>query len=259
MVVEISREKEKIITQFEQFTESIDERILEFINSNDNKLTKHISSIHRGLWKNYKKINGTSAGFYGISEYIVFSAFKKFIEKENEPQKFSPKEINNNLCRFELENKNKSKSLTIYRSSSLTHLHPKAKEKLFKKSFLNKVKDKSDKFRAPDVAVLKQEGDNFKLVAVIETKNYLDKGSTDSGIEILKQIQKTVKNDNTKYALFSFNKISVRHGKTIEGLKRFQENKNNFLITNDKDNKKEEFEVVDLLDFFKKIKDEIKL
>ncbi len=242
---------EKIIQQFNQFIKTVDDKITEFINLKDNKLTKHISSIQWELWKNYKGINGTSAGFHGISEYIVFSTFKNFIEDLNKPQKFKSKIINNDLRFFELEKNNKI--LRIYHDSSLKHFPIHSK--------LN---------RAPDIAILKKESNAFKPVTVIEIKNYLDKGSINSAIEILSQIQEEFKDDHTKYALFSFGRISVGDEKTIDSLKKFQGNKNSFIITNEegneevkldflmpRNNKKMEFKVIDLSEFISIIKDEV--
>jgi len=241
---------EKFIQQFDQFIKIINNKIIEFINLQDNKLTKHISSIQWELWKNYKEINGTSAGFHGISEYIVFSTFKNFIENLNKPKKFKSQIINRDLRFFELEKNNKV--LRIYRASSLRHCPIRPK--------LN---------RAPDVAILKKEGDDFKSVAVIEVKNYLDKVSTRSAIDILSQIQDAFKDDCAKYALFSFGRVSVGDKEIIESLKKFPKNKNNFLITNEEGNeevkldflmaknKKTEFEVIDLSKFLSIIKDEV--
>lgn len=244
---------EKLIQQFNQFVKIIDKKVIEFINLKDNELTKHISSIQWRLWKNYKEINGISAGFHGISEYIVFSTFKRFIEDLNEPQRFRVQPINRDLRFFELTKNNKV--LRIYRAASLKHFPISLKPN-----------------RAPDIGILKKEGNNFKLVAVIEIKNYLDKGSTNSAIDILSQIQQAIKDDYTKYAIFSFGRISVKDEETRERLKKFQENKNSFLITNErgneeigldfsilKENKKRQFKVIDLSEFFNVIKDEIVL
>ncbi len=132
---------EKIIYQFDQFLKTIEDEI----NLKDNELTKQISDIHNGLWNNYKGKNGTSAGFYGIDEYIVFSTFKKFIENLNEPQKFKIQSIDGtkDLRFFKLESNNKC--LSIYRASSLKHFPPEAKSQLFKNN---------SKFRAPDIVIL---------------------------------------------------------------------------------------------------------
>lgn len=245
--------QKSVIQQFDQFIKTVDEEITKSINLKDNKLTKHISSIQWELWKNYKGINGTSAGFHGISEYIVFSTFKNFVEDLNKPQKFKSKIINRDLCFFELEKNNKF--LRVYRASSLKHFPIDSK--------LN---------RAPDIAILKKESNAFKPVVIIEIKNYLDKGNINSAIKILSQIQEEFKGDYTKYALFSFGRISVGNEKTIDSLKEFQENKNRFLITNEegneevkldslmpRDNKKVKFKVIDLSEFFSIIKDEVTL
>lgn len=230
----------KNIEQFNQFIESIDDKITEYITLNDNKLTGHISDIQWKLWENYKQIGGTSAGFHGISEYIVFAAFKKFIEILNKPQKFECKKINKDLRFFEVVKDNKR--LRIYHSSSLKHFPVNTK--------LN---------RAPDIVILKKEQDNFELITVIEIKNGLDKGSINSAINILSQIRTHFKDDPTKYAIFSFGRISTNDTKTIEKLNRFQEIKNNFLITNEKSNKECGFKVMDLSNFFEIIKDELML
>lgn len=252
---------ESITEKFNQFIKAVDDKIIEFINSNKS-LTKHISSIQLELWKNYKEINGTSHGFHGISEYIVFSTFKKFIELQNSQERFEPININRDLRFFELKNNNKV--LKIYRASSLKHFPPKARKQLFKGGA---------KFRAPDIAILKQlkqEDDKFKLLAIIEIKNYLDKGSANSAIDMLLQIQEGCKDSHTKYALFSFGKISVKDEK--RRLKTFLENNNNFLITNEEGNeeansdfliprnkKSIELKVIDLAEFLTLIKEELTL
>lgn len=137
-----------IIQQFNQFIESIDRNIIESINSNDNKLTSNISSIQIDLLNYYKNIAGTAAGFYGISEYIVFSTFKNAIENFNKPLKFEIRP-RGDLCFFEL--KNHDKILTILHSSSLKHLN---ESNLFYDDF---------KFRAPDITILKKENGTYKL------------------------------------------------------------------------------------------------
>lgn len=229
---------EKYIQQFDQFIKTIDKEIIKSINSKNNKLTKQISGIHRRLWENYKEINGTSAGLYGISEYIVFSTFKIFIEKLNKPQKFISRKINKDLRYFELKKNNKG--LIIYRAASLKHFPIHLK--------LN---------RAPDIAILKKEGGKFKFVTVIEIKNYLDKGNINSAIDILSQIREAVKDSYTKYVIFSFGRISVKNGETQKRLMGFQENENNFLITNEAGNEK--FKVIDLSKFLNIIKNKIVL
>lgn len=223
---------EEIIQQFNLFIRKVDDEIIKFINLKDNKLTEHISSIHEKLWKQYKEINGTSDGFWGIDEYIVFSTLKNFIENVNSPEKFKNFEINKDLRYFHLKKNNKI--LMIYRASKLEH-----------------IGFESD--RAPDIIIVRKEDCVPKPVAVIEIKNYLDKRSTNSAIKMLGEVQKGLKDNHTKYVLFSFNKISVGDKKV---LKNFTEKQNNFLITNEGGT---EFKVVDLLKFFSIIKDEVKL
>lgn len=236
---------EKIIQQFNKFIETVDNEIREqLIKPKDNKLTNNISNIHSSLWKNYKVFNGTSAGFHGISEYIVFSTFKNFIENLNKSQKFNFQKINEDLRYFKIERNNKF--LGIYRASSLRHFPDDAKTQLFMTK---------SKLRAPDIAILKKEGNDFNLIAVIEIKNYLDRWSTDYGLDMLSQIREAVKNNYTKYALFSFGSIAVRNAKTIEQLNEFQNKENNFLITLKRGN--EEFDVIDLSEFLNIIKDEL--
>lgn len=236
---------EKIIQQSNKFTETVDDEIREeLIKPEDNELTNNISSIHSSLWKNYKVFNGISAGFHGISEYIVFSTFKSFIENLNKPQKFNCQKINEDLRYFEMERNNKF--LGIYRASSLGHFPDDAKTQLFMAK---------SKLRAPDIAILKKEANNFNLIAIIEIKNYLDRWCTDSGLGMLSQIREAVKNNYTKYALFSFGSIAVRNAKTIEELNKFQNKENNFLITLKRRN--EEFDVIDLSEFLNIIKDEL--
>jgi len=241
---------EGVIQQFDLFIERIDKQIIKFIKDKDNKLTKHISEIQWRLWKRYKEINGTSAGFHGISEYIVFSTFKKFIEELNK-QEFQAQPINRDLRYFELTRNNNI--LRIYRSASLRR-YPVHLE-------LN---------RAPDIAILKEEEDNFNFVAVIEIKNYLDKGSTNSALDILSQVQEAVNDDRTKYAIISFGRVSVRHEETQEKLGEFQNKENNFLITNEGGNeelgldflrpRENKWEgVVDLSEFLNTMKDKVML
>lgn len=236
---------EKFVRQFNKFIESINDAI----NLKDsNRLIENISKIHEDLWWNYKKINGTSAGFYGIDEYIVFAAFKKFIKSLNNNQEFKDEKINKDLHFFKLEKNNKV--LSIYRSSSLRHFPKEAKNQLFK----------NECNHAPDIAILKEQNNNFKLVAVVEIKNYLDKPAMDSAISTLSQIREAVRDDSTRYVLFSFGSISVKNEKTIESLKKFQENENNFFITNEgSKNKKSELKVRNLSEFFNNIKNEIVL
>jgi len=231
----------KIFEQFNQFIKTIDERILEFINIKDQKLTEHISGIHKGLWKNYKEINGISTGFHGISEYIVFSTFKNFIQNLNNPQKFIPKMINKDLRYFELEKNDKI--LKISRASKLEHIGLKSK-------------------RAPDISIVLKENKLLKPIAIIEVKNYFDKGSAKSAIEILNQVREEINYNNSKYAIFSFSKISVRDKEVRDKLKRFSENNNNSVITNETEFNNEkniEFNIIDLSDFFTIIENEVKL
>jgi|WetSurSiteA1Bulk_404760.scaffolds.fasta_scaffold206852_2 hypothetical protein len=42
-----------MIHQFNQFIKAIDNRILDYINLNDNELTRHIFSLQEELWNNY--------------------------------------------------------------------------------------------------------------------------------------------------------------------------------------------------------------
>jgi hypothetical protein len=238
-----------MIHQFNQFIEAIDDRILDYINLNDNELTRHIFGMQVELGNNYREINGTSAGFHGISEYIVFSACKNFIENLNKPKKFNPIKINRDLRFFELEKNDKT--LSIYRSASMRHFADEAKGQLFRDN---------TKFRAPDIAILKKEGNIYKLVAVVEIKGYLDKGSADSAIEMLSQIREMSKDQYTKYALFSFSRISVGNEETIEHLKTFKNCESNFLVTVEKKNEDAaDFAVIDLSQFFDSIKEIITL
>jgi hypothetical protein len=234
----------EVILQFNEFVKAMDTKIKESIGSKD--LTEHISQIYWDLLNNYKEINGTSAGIHGFSEYIVFSAFKNYIEIQNTPQEFKY------LRQFELEKNDKK--LIIYRSSSLSHLPNDARTQLF---------SGDSKLRAPDIAILKKENGNYKLIAVIENKNYLDKGSTDSAIEILSQIRSRTKDNHTKYAIFSPNGIFVGGGtETRKKLKDFVDIENNFLIINEsvmKGRKKSEFNGIDLSQFFDLIREEIEL
>ena len=238
---------DKIVHQFKRFIKDVDDEILSGITEPRNRpLTDCLSNISHRLWMSYKDINGTSAGFYGIDEYIVFSSFKSFIEYHNKPLKFQPRILNKDLRFFELNKRNRS--LHIYRSAKLSHLPKDSKAQL--------LKEKA-KYRTPDIVILKTEEGHFKLIAVIEVKNYLDKGNTESGIEILLQVNDTVKDPDTKYALYSFSRIAVRDAKTLEKLIKFQKEKNNYLITK-KDGIKG-LEIIDLSDFFDVLKDDIKI
>ena len=240
----------RYIQQFNQFIKSIDNEINETIELKDNKLTEHLSVIHDNLWYHYKDLTGTSAGFYGIDEYIVFSAFKYFIEDLNDRKKFVCEKINPCLYSFKLEYNNKK--LTIYRSSSLNHLPLGARNQLFRDGL---------KLRAPDIAILKEEDGFYTTIAAIEIKNYLDKVATNSAIGMLSQIQKVKKplnEDHTKYAIFSFGGIFVK-GETAANVGAFLTNKNNFLIINNKKNTKNIFETIDLSQFFACIQKEMKL
>jgi hypothetical protein len=129
--------------QFNQFTKAIDDRILDYINLNDNELTRHIYGMQEELWNSYRETSGTSAGFHGISEYIVFSACKNYIENLNKPEKFKSLPINDALRSFELEKNDNI--LSIYHSSSLKHFPKEARKQLFRDNI---------KFRAP-VVILK--------------------------------------------------------------------------------------------------------
>lgn len=228
---------EKIIASLIDFTKSIDKKTREFINLGDNELTENITKIHDSLWNNYKDLNGTSAGFHGFSEYIIFSTFKNFIESLNVPQKFKPEEINRDLRFFELKMRNKL--LRIYRSASLKHYPIELESK-----------------RAPDIAILKKEKDNFNLIAVIEIKNYLDKDSLESGIKILSEIKEASNDRNIKYALFSFSRVHVRNNQALEKLHKYLEKENCYLIIQKLD---EKFKTIDLFEFFKVISCELTL
>jgi len=230
------RELERVTYQFNRFIESIDATTEFLIRLNDNRLTDHISIINYELWKLYKEINGTSAGTYGISEYIVFSTFKNYIEKLNKPLKFYPKRINKDLYFFEL--KKKEKVLNLTRSSKLDHIGLKST-------------------RRPDIALVKEEGGILQIIAIIEIKNYLDKRSANSALNILSEIEKDLNDTKTKYVIFSFNKISVEDK---EELKMFSEKENCFLITYEKNNNKEikdRINLVDLSELFDSIKDSL--
>lgn len=231
---------EKVIQKFNQFIEEVDKKIMEFIGLNNKRLTQNISRIQGNLWRNYKEINGTSAGFYGIDEYIVFSTFKNFIEGLNSPQKFEPKEINKDLRFFELKKNNKV--LIISRASSLKHININSERKA-------------------DISIVRREGNSLTPVAVIEIKNHLDKESAISAINILSQVQNDLKDDHTKYALFSFGRISVHDRGIRENLKSFANGNNNFIITNEQGNTRnnEGIKVVDLSCFLNIIKNEVKL
>ena len=242
---------ENYIQKFNEFSESINDKIIECINLNDNRLTEHLLHIHQKLWNNYKNLTGTSAGFSGIDEHIVFLAFKYFIENLNDPQKFECKKLRSSrdLCSFEMENNNKN--LIMYRSSKLSHFPDEARNLLFKDGI---------KLRAPDIAILKKEDDIYTMIAAIEIKNYLDKSATNSAIGMLSQIRDASNGNHTKYALFSFDGIYVGD-ETAKNLKDFQNYKNNYLIVTEGRSKKRKnmFDVTDLSQFFDSIKKDLEL
>jgi len=138
-----------IISKFDEFIHYINIAIKKYLQKGDRELTRFLWSIQTELWKNYKIINGTSAGFLGIAEYIVFSAVKNFIELLNKEKRdvsmFVPKEINNDLYYFELANE--KNSLKIYRSARLTHIPIKIN--------IN---------RAPDIVILKEINKQAKII-----------------------------------------------------------------------------------------------
>lgn len=240
----------KFIQDFKQFINTIDNLILDFIRLNDNSLTKNISSLQWQLWKYYKVINGNSAGFHGISEYIVFSAFKNFIEENNKPHKFEARKNTKDNCIFKLENK--SNSIIISRGSR-KHIGFESK-------------------RSPDITILRKEKENIQTVTVIEIKNILDKQNVKSAINILSDIQNELNEQHIKYSIFSFSSLSLRDKETLNILKLFADTKNNFMITNEEGNeelglrflkpqynKNKDFNIIDLSQFFKLIKDDIKI
>ena len=148
--------------------------------------------------------------------------------------------------------KSNDKKLTIFHSSSLCHFPDYAKRQLF---------TDGSKLPAPDIAILKEEKGNYRLIAAIEIKNYLDNSSTNSAIKMLSQIHEINIDNDTKYAIFSSNGIFIGH-ETSEILKNILFDKNTFLIINREkmhDHKKNEFNVIDLSQFLNLIKKEIKL
>lgn len=236
---------EKIVHQFKIFIEAIDGEILVGITEPKNlALTDYLLNISHRLWMSYKDINGISAGFHGVDEYIVFSSFRSFIEYHNKPLKFQPRILNRDLRYFELNKPNRF--LHIYRSANLTHLPKDSKAHL--------LREKA-KYRAPDIVILKKTEGHFKVVAIVEVKNYLDKSSAEFGIEILTQSKESIRDPDTKYVLFSFGRITVRDQKTIEKLLKFQKEKNNYLIT--KKNGVQGLKIIDLSEFFDVLKDNI--
>lgn len=231
----------KIVRAFNEFIKTTDDEISTLVTSGSTRLTSDILDIHSPLWYNYKAIGGTSAGFYGIDEYILFSAFKCFAESLNAPQKFECRILNRDRRSFEL--KRDAKSLEIYHAASLKLLPVEAQKSLF----INKKK-----YPAPDLAILKKEGEIFRLVAVIEMKNFLDKGGLEGGLKMLSEIREITIDDNTKYALFSFGPVSVHNDEILNKLKNYQNQKNNYLITNEKKNSN--IRAIDLSEFFEIIK-----
>jgi hypothetical protein len=247
---------EKYIQQFDEFDVSLKDKIIKYVNLNDERLTEHLSRIHYDLWNNYRILTGTSAGFHGIDEHIVFLAIKCFIEKQNDLQKFKIKKVESRtyLCSVEIGNNNKK--LLIYRSSRLSHFPAEAREQLFIKDI---------KLRAPDIAILKKDGDTYTMIAAIEIKNYLDKSATNSAIGMLTQIRNASQgnNTNTKYALFSFDGIYVGD-KIAKNLEEFLNDENSCIIvtkgnTRKSNEKYNMFKVVDLSQFFDMIKKDIEL
>jgi hypothetical protein len=247
---------ERYIQQFDEFDVSLEDKIIEYVNLNDNGLTKNLLLIHQNLWNNYKILTGTSAGFHGIDEHIVFLAVKYFVEKLNYPQKFESIKLepSSDLRSFEIGNDNKK--LIIYRSLRLSHFPAEAKRQLFKEDI---------KLRAPDIAILKKEGNIYTMVAAIEIKNYLDKNATNSAIGMLTQIRNASNGNhtNTKYALFSFDGIYVGD-EIAKNLEEFLNDKNSCIIvtegkTTERIRKYNMFKVIDLSQFFDIIKKDIEL
>ncbi len=251
-----------IITQFDNFINTIDKEIPNLFDVSDNRLTEHLSNIHYNLLENYKVKSGTSNGYHGISEYIVLSAFKHFIEAQNEGKELKCTEIDGHKYSRCFRLDKKDKSIIIYHDLSLKNIPDGAKSQIF---------TDATKLRVPDIVILKKENNYYNIVAVIEIKNYLDKGKIISAIEMLNQIKVSQKNKTiqemapTRYALFAFSGISLNDD-TCEEVKKFLNDKNNFLMVNkDKINtekrKYKEIEplVKDLSQFFKHIESEIKL
>ena len=224
-------ENEAIINQFNQFTKSIDYRIAKFIKSKDKQLTMNIAILHVEFWGKLKEINGTSAGFSGLSEYIVFSVFKKYIEDLN-GKKFESKPIDKNRKKTDLHcfgfKKNK-KTLEIYRSSNLKH-------------YPNPINSKSEEAHqypkqapAPDIGIVKKEGQKTELIAVIEIKNVLDGTGLKSALDMIDRVStigSSLENNQTKYAIFSFGPISADLNKLKDKWAKFKKDgEKNSLIT----------------------------
>lgn len=229
---------EGYVKQFNNFFDAIDKEILKSIQNNDSELTLKLCEIHQNLWNNYKEENGTSAGFHGISEYIVFSAFKSYIIHLNNGY-FKAIRINKDLKYFKLEKNNKE--ILIYRSASLTHVS---------NTYVN---------RAPDIAIFRKDsGDEEpKPIAIVEIKNYLDKGSAKSALNIIEKVGGPIKNTGTKYAIFSYGGLYLKEGKVLNKFKGF-DNGNNFLILNS-DKSCKDCKITDLSEFLRVIKNDVKI
>jgi len=246
---------ERYIQQFDEFDVSLKDKIIEYFNRDDQRLTEHLSSIHYDLWNNYRILTGTSAGFHGIDEHIVFLAVKYFVENLNYPRKFESikLKLSNYLRSFEIGDDNKK--LIIYRSLRLSHFPAEARKQLFNEGI---------KLRAPDIAILKKDGDTYTMIAAIEIKNYLDKSATNSAIGMLTQIRNASRgnNTNTKYALFSFDGIYVSD-KIANNLKESLDENICIVVTKGKTKGSNEkyikFGAIDLSQFFNIIKEDLKL
>ena len=241
----------KVTKAFIYFLKEIDSEVQAALRNERNNLTQELARIQWSLWKQYKNFNGTSAGFYGISEYIVFSSVRLFIEQLNHPKIFARNKLSTDLFSFYIVNKNRS--IEIFRSASTKYL--------MTNSSFNRV---------PDIMIAERKDGKYSLIAIIEIKNVLDKPSVIAGLKMITQIQNEFKYGDIKYALFSFLSLSLKEENTLKQLTNFSNRKNCFLITNTKGNKElnltflepkeevnEEIKNYDFRDFLKSIKSRV--
>ena len=242
---------DKVIKAFNYFLKEIDSEVQAALRNERNNLTQELARIQWSLWKQYKNYNGTSAGFYGISEYIVFSSVRQFIEHLNQPKVFVRNKLSTDLFSFCIGNKNRS--IEIFRSASTKYLITN-----------------SPFHRVPDIMIAEKIDGKYYLIAIIEIKNVLDKPSVLAGLKMITQIQNEFKYEDIKYALFSFLILLLKEENALKRLTNFSNRKNCFLITNTKGNKElnltflepkekvnEEIKNFDFRDFLKSIKSRI--
>lgn len=116
-----------MITNFNEFKESIDESTQEDIDLNERQLMKDISDdVIINIWKNankknlsHKEIMGSMSQISGVSE----TELEKFLDKHKEliEESETPTLSDESLLEFLITNSNKSEFQTIYTSSLEKH------------------------------------------------------------------------------------------------------------------------------------------